>query len=72
MNWVKHGEIWKSSPYQILSGVRGWEVWLYSRQASGCLGREVPNLDAAKFIAQAHKDKEAAKALLELARELHA
>lgn len=72
MNWVKKSENHYSAPYQILSGVRGWSVFVYSTKASGCLGREIPNLDAAKFICEAHKTKEAQKAMLAIAKDLHA
>jgi len=57
MTWLKHGEGWASEPYQIVSGTRGWSLWIYSRKEAGCLGREIPTLDAAKFICEAHSSR---------------
>jgi hypothetical protein len=48
MNWMQIGKTWRSGNYQLLSNIRGWEAWYYSKQKSGCLGREIPTLDKAK------------------------
>jgi len=54
MNWVQRGEKVLSYPYQIYHGVRGYEVWIFSKTKSGVIAREIPNLDLAKSIAEKH------------------
>jgi hypothetical protein len=60
VNWIQRGHIHYSAPYQVMTGVRGYEVWIYSKQKSGMLGREIATLPAAKSLCEAHKSKEAA------------
>lgn len=54
MNWVKHGGTHLSSPYKILLSTRGFESWIFSKTAHGCLGRQIPTLDQAKAVCAKH------------------
>lgn len=55
MNWKKNGHRYLCAPYQILSSVRGFESWVYSRNQAGCLGREISSLEKAKDLCEKHK-----------------
>lgn len=59
MKWVYRSHAWFSSPYQVLSSIRGWEAWIYSKKQSGLLGRQL-TLDQAKALCEQHRAKEGA------------
>lgn len=54
MNWLQQGSRHVSAPYQIVSNVRGYEVWLRTKERYGVLGREIASLAKAKEFAEAH------------------
>lgn len=55
MTWKKNGHRYLSPPYQILSSVKGYECWIYSRNQAGCLGREISSLEKAQDLCEKHK-----------------
>lgn len=55
MNWIKRGHRYLAAPYQILSSIRGYEAWIYSRNQAGCLGRELPSLEKAQALCEQHR-----------------
>lgn len=58
MNWhMRDGTITRGD-YSICPGVRGFSVWYRHDGHYGVLKRELPTLDEAKKIAEAHKAKE--------------
>jgi hypothetical protein len=59
-SWVQHGNRWLSNPYQIVGNVRGYEVWLRTKERYGVLGREIQTLDKAKQFCEGHARKNAA------------
>jgi len=59
VNWLQSDRTHLSSPYRIISCVRGFEIWLQKRDQYGVLARELPTLDKAKEFCEAHKAKEA-------------
>jgi hypothetical protein len=59
-SWLQQGNRWLSNPYQIVGNVRGYEVWLRTRQRYGVLGREIATLEKAKQFCDAHARKNAA------------
>lgn len=65
MNWVTHGHVTKASGYQIYRDTRGFSCWVFGKK-SGCLGRDISTLDAAKRFCEKHKasQREAADAQL--------
>jgi hypothetical protein len=54
VNWVQRGNRWLSSPYQIVSNVRGYEAWIYSAKKSGVIAREIKTLVEAESICEKH------------------
>lgn len=58
MKWLQQGNRYMSSPYQIVSNIRGFEVWLRSRERYGVLAREISTLPKAKEFCEAHRAKE--------------
>lgn len=54
MKWVQIGKTYRSGYYQVLPTIHGWEAWLYSKQKSGCLGREIVSFDKAKTLCETH------------------
>jgi len=60
MNWIQRGNRHLSAPYHIHSSIKGWEVWLNSKNHYGVLARELPSLVAAKAYAEQHAKKEVA------------
>ena len=59
-SWIQQGNRYLSNPYQIVSNVRGYEVWLRTKERYGVLGREIQTLDGAKQFCEAHAKKNAA------------
>lgn len=60
MNWLQQGNRHLSAPYQIVSNIRGFEVWYRTRASYGVLAREIATLAKAKEFAEAHHAKGAA------------
>lgn len=56
MNWIQRGQAHLSAPYRIVGSIRGFEAWVFSRNQSGILGREIPTLDRAKALCEKHKE----------------
>lgn len=57
MTWLERNGMYLSSPYRIVHATRGLECWVFSKTESGCLGREIKNVQGAKAICEAHKAK---------------
>jgi hypothetical protein len=60
MKWISQGNRWLSAPYQIHSTIRGYEVWLNTKQKYGVLAREIPSLAKAQEFAEKHRAKDPA------------
>lgn len=60
MNWLDRDGSSVSGGYRISRLAHGYSAWLFSRKQSGCLGRRIATLDAAKKLCEQHKSKEAA------------
>lgn len=56
MTWVQRGNKYASYPYQIYQDVRGFSAWIFSKDQSGLLGKEVMSLDKAKGLCEKHKE----------------
>lgn len=54
MNWIQHGNRYLSNPYQIVGNVRGYEVWLRTKERYGVLARELVSLGKAKEFCESH------------------
>lgn len=52
MNWITRGKVTLSSPYKIISNLRGHDAWIYSATRSGVLAREMTTLDKAKALCE--------------------
>lgn len=59
MNWLQQGSRWLSNPYQIISNVRGYEVWIRTKDRYGVLGREIVTLEQAKLFCEVDARKRA-------------
>lgn len=62
MTWVTHGNVTKSNGYQIYRDTRGFSCWLFTNGKSGCLGRDLSTLDAAKRFCEKHREAQRASA----------
>lgn len=58
MKWLQQGNRHLSAPYQIVSNVRGFDVWLRSKERFGVLAREIATLPKAKAFCEAHHAKD--------------
>lgn len=58
MKWLQIGKTWCSGNYQLLSSIRGREVWTYTKQKSGCLGREIATIEKAKAFCENYDARE--------------
>jgi hypothetical protein len=47
-SWIQQGNRYLSNPYQIVSNVRGYDVWIRTKDRYGVLGREIQTLEKAK------------------------
>lgn len=55
--WVQRGDCSFSNPYRIVRSIRGFELWSFEPNKSGCLGREIATLEQAKAFAERHAAK---------------
>lgn len=55
--WVQRGDCAFSNPYRIVRSIRGFELWSFEPNKSGCLGREIATLEQAKGLAERHAQK---------------
>ena len=53
MNWITRGECAMAAPYRIVHSIRGFELWVYGKERSGCIGREIATLRKAQDLAEA-------------------
>ena len=59
MKWITRGDVTLCSPYRIVRTTYGYEVWIFSKTQSGCLGRRIESIGEAKLLAGKHKAKQA-------------
>lgn len=53
MKWFQRNGRYLSSPYQLISSIRGYEAWIKTAERFVCLGREL-SLDDAKNLCLKH------------------